>query len=65
MARIKSMGSIVGAKIAACDSVASQRVGRFFHDLCGLLKHPRRVAGHCVQCRGDDLFRGDVVDEDQ
>ena len=30
-----------------------------------MLIHPGRAAGHSVQRRGDDLFRSNVVDEDQ
>jgi hypothetical protein len=48
MARIKSMGIDVRAEIAARYSVAGERVGSLFHHLRGLLKHPRRAAGHCV-----------------
>ena len=36
-----------------------------FQDAATLLKHPIRAACHCVQRRGDDLFRSNVVDEDQ
>lgn len=36
-----------------------------FHDPVALLEHPRWAAGHCVQRRGDDLFRSNVVNEDQ
>jgi len=36
-----------------------------FHQLRGLLNHLRWAASHGVQCRGDDLFCGNAVDEDQ
>lgn len=52
-------------KISACDGAGRERMGSFLHDLGGLLIYLRRAAGHRIQCWGDDLFRSDIVDEDE